>query len=121
MIKLITINVVGWFKPSMYARTTFLSFGGRAETASMTASKKLASAEISVLPTLGKHTDKFDVLDVVQNPDEIRSGYGGASTALRGYGRQRYLAVIYREVSKDDGFIITARFVRKKPGRRILC
>lgn len=61
-----------------------------------------------------------DVLDVVQNPDEVRYGYGGALIALRGYGRQRYLAVIYKEISTDDGFIITARFARKKPGGRIL-
>ncbi len=61
-----------------------------------------------------------DVLDVVQHPDEVRSGYGGALIALRGYGKQRYLAVIYKEISADDGFIITARFARKKPGGRIL-
>ena len=61
-----------------------------------------------------------DVLDVVQNPDEVRYGYGGTLIALRGYGRQRYLAVIYKEISTDDGFIITARFARKKPGGRIL-
>ena len=61
-----------------------------------------------------------DVLDVIQEPDEVRFGYGGAFIALRGYGKQRYLAVIYKEVSEKDGFIITARFVRKKPGGRIL-
>jgi hypothetical protein len=61
-----------------------------------------------------------DVLDVVQYPDEVRSGYGGALIALRGYGKQRYLAVIYKEISANDGFIITARFVRKKTGGRIL-
>ncbi|MBM3241049.1 hypothetical protein FJZ31_32600 [Candidatus Poribacteria bacterium] len=61
-----------------------------------------------------------DVLDVVQHPDEVRFGYGGALIALRGYGKQRYLAVIYKEISVDDGFIITARFAHKKPGGKIL-
>ena len=64
--------------------------------------------------------NRDDVLDVVQHPDEVRSGYGGALIALRGYGKQRYLAVIYKEISDDDGFIITARFAHRKPGGRIL-
>lgn len=59
-----------------------------------------------------------DVLDVVENPDEVREGYNGSLIALRGYGRRGYLAVIYKEASRNDGFVITARFTHKKPGGR---
>lgn len=59
-----------------------------------------------------------DVLDVVERPDVVLQGYKGSLIAVRGYGRNRYLMVIYRELSQKDGFIITAyfatRFDRKK-------
>lgn len=58
-----------------------------------------------------------DILDVVANPDEVSEGYGGGLIALRSYGRRGHLAVIYKEVSRNDGFIITARFTQKKPGK----
>jgi hypothetical protein len=50
------------------------------------------------------------VLDTVDRPDLIIPGYRGSLIAIRGYGRRRYLCVIYREVAPDDGFIITAYF-----------
>ena len=51
-----------------------------------------------------------DVIQVVENPDLIISGYRGSLIAIRGYGRDRYLMVVYREISKTDGFVITAYF-----------
>lgn len=54
-----------------------------------------------------------DVLDTVADPDLVLRGYRGALIAARGYGRKRYLTVVYREVSQDDGFIITAYFTSK--------
>ena len=54
-----------------------------------------------------------DVLDVVQHPDWITQGYRGSLVAWKGYGRRGFLAVVYREVSAKDGFIITAYFTRK--------
>lgn len=54
-----------------------------------------------------------DVLETVENPDIVVRGYGGALIAVRGYGRKRYLAVIYRQVSAEDGFIISAYFTSK--------
>jgi hypothetical protein len=68
--------------------------------------------------TMANYRD--DVLDVVANPDEVRQGYGGSLIALRGYGRRRWLMVVYKEVAADDGFIITARFTSTKPkGRQV--
>lgn len=58
-----------------------------------------------------------DVLVAVEQPDWVTRGYGGALVAWKGFGRSRYLAVIYREVSRDDGFVITA-FHTTKPRKR---
>lgn len=53
------------------------------------------------------------VLETVADPDAVTPGYRGALVAVRSYGRRRYLCVIYREVTPDDGFIITAYFSQK--------
>ena len=53
------------------------------------------------------------VLETVADPDLIVAGYRGSLVAVRSYGRRRYLHVIYREVTSDDGFIITAYFSPK--------
>lgn len=54
-----------------------------------------------------------DVLGAVENPDLILRGYRGSLIAVRNYGRQRYLMVVYRQVSVKDGFVITAYFTRR--------
>jgi len=53
------------------------------------------------------------VLDTVENPDFILTGYGGALIAVRAMGRRKYLAVVYKETSRNDGFIITAYFTSR--------
>lgn len=53
------------------------------------------------------------VLDTVENPDLILAGYSGALIAVRAMGRRKYLAVVYRETSRYDGFVITAYFTSK--------
>jgi hypothetical protein len=53
------------------------------------------------------------VLETVENPNMILRGYRGTLIAVRNYGHQRYLMVIYRQVSANDGFIITAYFTSK--------
>ncbi len=54
-----------------------------------------------------------DILRVVEDPDIVVRGYRGSLIAATGYGRKRYLAVIYKEVSPQDGFIISAYFTSK--------
>lgn len=49
-----------------------------------------------------------EVLETVANPDIVLPGHRGSLIAVRGYGRKRYLAVIYKQISREDGFIITA-------------
>ncbi len=58
-----------------------------------------------------------DVLATVEAPDWVTRGYQGAFVAWRGWGRNRYLAVVYREINRDDGFVITA-FPTFKPRRK---
>lgn len=48
------------------------------------------------------------VLDAVQDPSFILRGARGSLVAVLALGRRRYLLVFYRELSKLDGFIITA-------------
>lgn len=67
---------------------------------------------------LAGHYD--DVLDTVENPDIIVMGYGGTLIAVKGWRRRRYLAVVYKEPSREDGFIITAYFTSRFPRRSIL-
>jgi hypothetical protein len=61
-----------------------------------------------------------DCLHVVETPELILAGYGGSLKAVRSYGRRRYLVVVYREVSRDDGFVMTAYFVSKISKRNVV-
>ena len=56
-----------------------------------------------------------DVLRVIEQPEAVFEGRGGSLIAVRSYGRRGTLAVFYREVGRDDGFVITARFLTGKP------
>jgi len=62
-----------------------------------------------------------DVLNIIENPDLIIQGYGGAHIAVKGMRKKRYLCVIYKEfVSKSDGFIISAYFTSKIDRGKVL-
>ncbi|RMF39109.1 MAG: hypothetical protein D6759_00120 [Chloroflexi bacterium] len=61
-----------------------------------------------------------DVLSTIENPDLILQGYGGALLAVRGMGRLRYLVVVYKELSSDDGFVLSAYFTRKIDRRKAI-
>lgn len=67
---------------------------------------------------LAGHYD--EVLRTVEDPECIARGYGGALIAMRAVGRRRYLAVIYKEVSRVDGFIVTAYFTSRLPKGTII-
>ena len=54
-----------------------------------------------------------DVLSTVEDPDFVIQGYGDAVIALRAIGKKKFMAVIYKEISKKDGFVITAFLSRK--------
>ena len=57
-------------------------------------------------PYMSAYYDK--ILAGVENPTLILRGYSGALVAVLLVGRRRFLNVVYREISRNDGFIITA-------------
>jgi hypothetical protein len=63
---------------------------------------------LDVRPFMRGYED--DVLDAVADPEMILRVAGGALVAVVSFGRSGFLHVIYREVSRSDGFIITAYF-----------
>jgi len=60
---------------------------------------------------LAGHYD--DVLYAIEDPDYIIEGYRKALIALKKITRNKFLAVVYREISREDGFVITAYFTSK--------
>jgi hypothetical protein len=54
-----------------------------------------------------------EVLGTIEEPDWITRGYRGSQIAWKGYGQKRFLAVIYKEIRKDEGFVVTAFFTSK--------
>ena len=61
-----------------------------------------------------------EVLETVEEPDIILRGYKGSLVAVKNYGHKKYLMVIYREISTNDGFIITAYFNNKIDRRKAI-
>ena len=61
-----------------------------------------------------------DILDIIEKPNFIVRGNKGTLKATRNLGKSVWLTVIYREVSKKDGFVITAYFLDKKPKGEIV-
>ena len=56
---------------------------------------------------------KNEVLSCIEEPDYIIAGYNKALIALKKIKAKKFLAVVYKEVSSIDGFIITAYFTSK--------
>jgi len=48
------------------------------------------------------------VLLAVENPTWVLRGHSGAMIAVLSIGRRQFLNVVYREINRQDGFIITA-------------
>jgi len=61
-----------------------------------------------------------DVLDALENPDLVFRGNGGTLKAGRSLGKKRWLVVVYRELSKRDGFVITAYILDDRPKGEVL-
>lgn len=61
-----------------------------------------------VLPGMAGLDD--DVLETIADPDPVLPGYRSSLIDVRSYGKKRYLFAIDRQLSRDDGFVITAYF-----------
>jgi hypothetical protein len=55
----------------------------------------------------------YDVLETIQEPLAIFEGNTGELLAAREVETGKYIIVVYREVSDEDGFVITA-FLTKR-------
>jgi uncharacterized protein YuzE len=53
----------------------------------------------------------------VTEPEAIYEGKAGECLAAREVERGKYIVVVYREVSKEDGFIITAFLTKRKEAK----
>jgi len=62
----------------------------------------------------------FEILETVDSPDLIVRGNKGTLKAVKNMGKHKWLMVVYREISKKDGFIITAYFLNNKPKGEII-
>jgi hypothetical protein len=56
----------------------------------------------------------FEVLETVEDPDIIYQGNDDECLALKEIKKDKYIVVVYKEVSKTDGFIITAFLTKRK-------
>ena len=56
----------------------------------------------------------FEVLETVEEPEAIYEGKMGECIAVREIDKGRYIVVVYRELSKEDGFVITAFLTRRR-------
>ncbi|GBE01623.1 hypothetical protein BMS3Bbin06_00627 [bacterium BMS3Bbin06] len=57
----------------------------------------------------------YEILETVERPDVVIRGNKGTLKATRNIGRNKWIVAIYRENSKNDGFIITAYILGRKP------
>ena len=55
----------------------------------------------------------FDILETITDPEAIYEGKYGALIAVRKIETDKHLVVVYKEISHDDGFVITA-FLTKR-------
>ena len=61
-----------------------------------------------------------DVLETIEGPEFTVRGNGGALKAARSFGRRKWLVVVYREVSRNNGFVITAYLLDTRPTGKIV-
>jgi len=56
----------------------------------------------------------FEVLETVEEPEAIYEGKTGECIAVSQVEKGKYIVVVYRELSKEDGFVITAFLTRRR-------
>lgn len=61
--------------------------------------------------------EKDKVIETLSNPDLVQKGDYATLIALKFYAQtpltSKYLVVVYKEISKIDGFVLTAYFTNK--------
>ena len=71
-------------------------------------------------PEMNSQRDR--VLETIQSPDYIQEGDLGELLAVRYFPKtpltDKYLVVAYREISNEDGFVMTAYFTSRPSAKR---
>jgi hypothetical protein len=61
-----------------------------------------------------------EVMETVEGREIVVRGNAGSLKAGRSLGRRKWLVVVYRELSRKDGFVITAYLLDGKPKGKIV-
>jgi len=56
----------------------------------------------------------FEILETIENPEVIYKGREGEFIAVKEIEKSKYIVVIYKETSKEDGFVITSFLTKRK-------
>ena len=56
----------------------------------------------------------FEILETIENPEVIYKGMEGEFIAVKEIEKSKYIVVIYKETSKEDGFVITSFLTKRK-------
>lgn len=56
----------------------------------------------------------FEVLETVEEPEAIYEGEARECIAVKEIEKGKYIVVIYKELSKEGGFVITAFLTRRR-------
>jgi hypothetical protein len=62
----------------------------------------------------------YDVLETIEKPEFVLRGNSGSFKATKNVGNKKWMVVIYKELSRRDGFVITAYFLETKPKGEVL-
>ena len=62
----------------------------------------------------------YEVLDTVETPTLVVRGNNGTLKAAKNVGRRKWIVAVYRELSNDDGFVITAYVLETTPKGEIV-
>ncbi|MEK6577149.1 MAG: hypothetical protein AABZ05_06075 [Nitrospirota bacterium] len=62
----------------------------------------------------------FEVLEAIEKPDFVVRGNKGSLKAAKNMGKDKWLVAVYREITKEDGFVITAYFIHNKPKGEVI-
>jgi len=88
--------------------------------------KSVAGIPIRLTPERTEHIERRhpemsgegeQFLETLSSPDYVQEGDAGTLIAVRHYPNtpltEKYCCVVYRELSEDDGFILTAYFTTR--------
>lgn len=60
------------------------------------------------------------ILEAIERPTVVLQGYAGSLIAVRVFGGQSMLHVVYKEMDANDGFVITAYISHKYNRRHVI-